>query len=54
MSKKHNLKFFLALGNTKMVLLKDMEKDEVQVYSRHGTRRYAVSEARILDAVCTR
>lgn len=53
MNKKQNLKFFLSLGNTKMVLLED--QDELQVYSKHNNvNKCMISEERVLDAVSTR
>ena len=49
MNKKQNLRFFLALGNTKMVLVE--EEDKLQVYSKHiDTTRGTISEERVLDA----
>ena len=50
MNKKQNLRFFLALGNTKMVLVEE-EEDKLQVYSKHiDTTRGTISEERVLDA----
>lgn len=53
MNKKQNLRFFLALGNTKMVLLKEEEK--IQVYSKHiDTHKCTINEERVLDAASGR
>ena len=50
MKKKPNLRFFLALGNTKIVLLED--EKELQLYSKHEDKRKSmVSEERVLEAV---
>jgi len=53
MDKKQNLRFLLALGNSKIVLVK--ENDKLQVYSKHvDTRKYTINEGRVLDAATSR
>lgn len=53
MNKKQNLRFFLSLGNTKIVLVE--EEDKLQVYSKHiDTRKCTINEERVLDAVSCR
>lgn len=53
MTKKQNLRFFLALGNTKMVLVE--EQDKLQVYSRFiDANKCVINEERVLDAASGR
>lgn len=50
MKKNANLRFLLALGNTKIVLVEDDQ--EIKLYSKHeDATKHAVSEDRVLDAV---
>lgn len=50
MSKKPALRFLLALGNTKVVVLN--EQDKLQVYAaKSNTVKHAVAAERITDAL---
>lgn len=52
MKNKANLRFFLALGNSKVVLLK--EGEELNLYSsRNGKHSGRVNENRILEAAAS-
>jgi len=51
MNKKTSLRFLLALGNTKVVVLKD--RDELQVYAdgKSKSQKHAVAAERISEAL---
>lgn len=51
MTKKQNLHFLLALGNTKMVVLK--KEDRLQVYTS-DTKKQTVDSSRVAEALTTR
>lgn len=51
MTKKRNLHFLLALGNTKMVVLK--QNEELQIYSKE-TDKQTISSSRVAEALGTR
>ena len=52
MNKKTSLRFLLALGNTKVVVLNDREG--LQVYADNSTRqKHAVAAERISEALAT-
>lgn len=51
MTKKLNLHFLLALGNTKMVVIKD--NDQLQVYSSI-TKKQTVDSSRVAEALVSR
>ena len=51
MNKKRNLHFLLALGNIKMVVLK--QDEQLEVYSKE-TQHKTVSSARVTEALSTR
>lgn len=53
MSKKTSLRFLLALGNTKVVVLNDREG--LQIYADSPTnKKHAVAAERISEALTTR
>lgn len=51
MKNQTNLRFLLALGNTKIVVLK--EQDDLQVYSNHNERhpKNTVAAERLTEAL---
>ena len=49
MKNQTNLRFLLALGNTKIVVLKD--HDDLQVYSNHTEKRHKHTEKRHKNTV---
>ena len=51
MTKKHNLHFLLALGNTRIVVLK--QNEQLEVYSTES-RHQTVSSARVTEALSAR
>lgn len=51
MTKKHNLHFLLALGNTKMVVLK--ENDQLQFYANQQ-KKQSVDSSRVAEALTSR
>ena len=51
MNKKPNLHFLLALGNTKMVVLK--RKDYMEVYTNEPVKK-TVDSARVAEALSAR
>ena len=51
MAKKQNLHFLLALGNTKMVVLKN--DDQLDVYTK-TTSKQRIDSSRLADALSTR
>lgn len=54
MKNQTNLRFLLALGNTKIVVLKD--HDDLQVYSNHTEKRHknTVAAERLTEALTLR
>ena len=51
MTKKQNLHFLLALGNTKIVVLK--QKDQLEVYTKQPGKQ-TVDSARVAQALLSR
>ena len=51
MTKKQNLHFLLALGNTKIVVFKD--KDRLQVYT-NDPKKQTVDSSRVAEALSVR
>lgn len=51
MTKKQNLHFLLALGNTKMVVLKD--NNHLEIYS-NDTKKQTVDSSRVAEALGSR
>lgn len=51
MSQRQNLHFLLALGNTKMVVLK--EKDRLQIYT-NPSNKPTIKSSRIAEALSSR
>jgi hypothetical protein len=53
MKKNLNLHFLLALGNTKIVMLKN--KDKMDIYTQHtGKGKAPIAPERVLDALVSR